>query len=424
MKISEENNIIKKSNDLINSQIKKLDVSSLRIVSLAIAQITTKDKSFQMQRIPVNKIINKSGSLYRKKINEFGKEEKLIDVITDNLMNKIIKVPLEDGGWLKYPFLDRCKYIPNKGFIEIRFSEDMKKFLLDLKGNFTKLNLEIIMRITSSYSIRLYEILKQYFQKDYYYKEFLLEDLYNHLGVKKSYRLWSKFKKRVLEVAQKNFKSHTDIVFTFEPYRKYGRSFTHIKFTFSKNEDYKQLDLPFDKETKVIEDESLSFNLKNELKLNQKQINEIITIRKEINGKHWKTWIEEKLVELKKTDISKKSSKYFYKCLINEKYGDPVGYSEAIKNVKDKKEIDKRNDEKELDKKIVASKETKIDNLTEKQKRDFKIFIENNATNSFNKKWNRSNQRIFIDLFIENIKKLNKSELKPISKILEIELKN
>jgi plasmid replication initiation protein len=173
-----------------------------------------------------------------------------------------------------YNFFSRCRYIEGSGSIDVQIHPDLKTYFLELKSNFTQFKIDTLMRIPSTYSYRLYELLKQYhqmyFDKSFNkaqkhnpkishlsiknYREFEIADLQEKLNINgehaPSYRSWGRFTEKVLQPAQKHFKQHTDLIFTYEGYKEYGRKFTHVRFTFSKNPGYQQMSLPLDNKPK------------------------------------------------------------------------------------------------------------------------------------------------------------------------------
>ena len=87
-----------------------------------------------------------------------------------------------------------------------------------------------MVKLKSSYAIRIYELLKQY--EKLHERTFLLTDLRKMLGVEDIYPAYGNFKQRVLVSAQKELKKKTDITFEIEEIKS-GRRVTKIKFLIS-----------------------------------------------------------------------------------------------------------------------------------------------------------------------------------------------
>ena len=170
------------------------------------------------------------------------------------LMSKVVKVvrPTEEGLMeLNTPIVVGMEHLiePNKNvedakFIDISFHPKMKPFLLSLQSHFTTYDVRNILRLPSSYSIRIYELLKQY--QKIGRRKFQVQELKEVIGVieeidlngkkkyKDNYPLYGNFKQRVLLKAQRDLKQYTDIHFTFDQIKR-GRSVAEIQFYIFQN---------------------------------------------------------------------------------------------------------------------------------------------------------------------------------------------
>ena len=115
------------------------------------------------------------------------------------------------------------------GIVKVRIDEDLAPYLFDLGQKFTQYLLYNILAMKSAFSVRIYELLKSYaFQKS---KTFDLEELKRLLMVEnvKSYNRFPDFRRKVLEKAQEEINSLTDITIYFETIKK-GKKIVKIKF--------------------------------------------------------------------------------------------------------------------------------------------------------------------------------------------------
>ncbi len=120
----------------------------------------------------------------------------------------------------------------------------MKPLLLQLQSKFTTYDVRNILGLPSTYSIRMYELLKQYERIGK--RTFNLLELKELVGAIEEYRegrkllykdhypLYGNFRQKVLLKAQRDLKKYTDISFTFEPIKK-GRKVDQIQFHIHKN---------------------------------------------------------------------------------------------------------------------------------------------------------------------------------------------
>jgi len=137
--------------------------------------------------------------------------------------------------------------------ILFEISPKMKPYFLNLTKNFTQYFFENIARLNSSFSIRLYELLKQY--SNIGKKKISIKDLRYFLNIDDDkYIKYNHFKTRVILSGKKEIKEKTDIYFEFEEI-KTGRRITAIEFFIFKNKVEKEV-----KKTKntVLEEDKAS----------------------------------------------------------------------------------------------------------------------------------------------------------------------
>ncbi|MBQ7704506.1 MAG: replication initiation protein [Selenomonadaceae bacterium] len=155
-------NDVYQSNPLINAR-KEFDALGMRIFLLGLRGINPHfsqndrffNDKFPMLFIPTAKLTELLGgnTVYLHELKE--RCEKIFDTIVE--LNK------EDGGFVLMHLFQKLEYKPNEG-LYLQFDELMRPYLLDLfesKG-YTKLDVEQIFQLTSTYATRLVELLLQY----------------------------------------------------------------------------------------------------------------------------------------------------------------------------------------------------------------------------------------------------------------------
>jgi plasmid replication initiation protein len=118
--------------------------------------------------------------------------------------------------------------------VTLKFSPDLKPYMLLLKEKFTQYQLANILSMKSKYSPRIYEILKCNEFKKQGYTEIELVELRRLLKAENIYPLYGDFKRRILIQAQKELNKLSDISFEFEEI-KTGRTITALKFYIKAN---------------------------------------------------------------------------------------------------------------------------------------------------------------------------------------------
>jgi len=230
------NNTIYKSNLLMNSLF-DLSLQEQRIVLILISMINPReDKDFRSYEMPVDmftKIVGVEGKAYHKEL----------DLITDKLMKRVFRIDDPDGGWLKINWLSSCRYKKGEGCIELEISAKLHPYLLDLKSHYTSYRLKNILPLRSGYSIRLYELLKQYETIGERYLG--VDEMRQMMEIEETeYKNYNDFKKKVILKAQKELLEKTDLCFDFKEKKKV-RKIIGIYFFIKRNvpEEDKTIDM-------------------------------------------------------------------------------------------------------------------------------------------------------------------------------------
>lgn len=137
-------------------------------------------------------------------------------------------------GWTIY---QRFQYDEIKNEVRFKFNDDMLPFLTQLTKNFTKLDFRNILNMTSRYSIRIYQFLKN-LRNASRQPEWDLAEFQAELDVPKSHKGWGLFRKEILEKAQKEINELTDLdILGFFPEKKFRKKVISFSIKFApKNE--------------------------------------------------------------------------------------------------------------------------------------------------------------------------------------------
>ena len=224
--------VIKKSNDLIEARY-KLTLEEQRLVLLLSSTIHKDDEDFKDYEIRVSDFVQMFGLEKRKAIY------KAVEDAARDLSGK--KIDLSNGkeriyaSWLSY-----VRYIEGSGVIQLRFDKSLKPYLLQLKNclhGFTQYNLATVINFKSTYSIRLYELLKmevwkaESSGKNEFEKSFEIEEYRRILGIeKKAYPIFANFRIRVIEPTVEEISEQTELNISETKYIKTGRKITGVTF--------------------------------------------------------------------------------------------------------------------------------------------------------------------------------------------------
>lgn len=216
--------VIVKANKLVQA---KMPLSKLehRIVALLISQLSKNDEEFEHQKLRINDLKAEadsptSGDLYRRATD-----------ICDSLLEKKISIKeTDEDGRRRYRgvnLMNECTYREGDGYIEAKFNDAMKEFLLQLKRRFTMYDKGHYVPLNSTYSMRVYELLKM--REKVNILRMTVEEFREILGVEEKYGRFSQLKYHVIKKSQEEIREKTDISFTFNVERE-GKSPKRIKF--------------------------------------------------------------------------------------------------------------------------------------------------------------------------------------------------
>ncbi|MFK8796018.1 replication initiation protein [Planococcus plakortidis] len=214
--------IVTQAHNLIEARHNNpLTVREQKIVLTMASMIEPNDEDFKDYRISIREFSEMLGLEGKTKYTE-------VKEISKELMSKTIEIPQEDGGWLLVHWISSAKYIKGEGVLELSFSPKLRPYMLQLKDHFTSYRLSNVLSLNSTYSIRLYELMKKWQKTGKWEKS--VEDLKLQFGVPEdSYKRYNHFKTRVLLRAVEEVNEKTDLFIKIREIKK-GRSVEKIEF--------------------------------------------------------------------------------------------------------------------------------------------------------------------------------------------------
>lgn len=127
-------------------------------------------------------------------------------------------------------WLSKVRTNKRSGIAHVKIDEDLAPYLFDLGQKFTQYQLYNVLAMKSSFSVRMYELMKSYeFRKSIIFDIDKLKKILMVENVK-SYNRFPDFRRYVLEKAQEEINELSDINITFEPITK-GRKVVKVMFT-------------------------------------------------------------------------------------------------------------------------------------------------------------------------------------------------
>jgi len=219
-----EDYLVTQKNELVEAHhIDPLSVSEQKVVLTMISMIEPADDDLKTYLLNVRDFAEMVGLKGESTYSEIKK-------ISKTLVSKVIEIPIGKKDWLVATWASSVRYRSNEGTVEFSFDPKLKPYLLQLKNQFTSYKLSNILNLKSTYSIRMYELMKKWQHLGRW--ECSVDDLRGILGAKyiKSYSVYGNFKNRVLSPAIVELNEKTDVQIGFNEIKK-GRSVERIEFT-------------------------------------------------------------------------------------------------------------------------------------------------------------------------------------------------
>lgn len=238
---------IARSNEFINGRY-HLTLLQTKILLLLCSQIQSGDEPGKIYTIPVSEVLKGTKS------NNY----QYIVTQARSLQGKTIEVQGEQKNGRQYydsvNLFYKVSYTKERsGNIYFVIHPDLKPHFLNLK-EYSKYLIDYVVGFKNEHSLRVYELLKEYWNKGQKKRTFSLKDFKILLGIADKYTTvnaagkkrhdWKNFRRRLLLKVQQDLERCADIVFEIEPLLK-GRMTVGFTLHISPNE--RKFTLPIDK---------------------------------------------------------------------------------------------------------------------------------------------------------------------------------
>ncbi len=150
-----ELDLVFQHNNLIEARY-KLSLQEKRLVLWLASQVNPDDKDFKEHVMRIKDFSKLVGISNDGMYSDFQS-------ITRRLMQRILTIrPIDGDGLIQIAWIGCAYYKFSAGTVALSFHPNLKPFLLELKNHFTAISLSDLMSLKSIYSIRIFELLKQY----------------------------------------------------------------------------------------------------------------------------------------------------------------------------------------------------------------------------------------------------------------------
>lgn len=219
---------VKVANEFISAQYKLtlLEFKAFLAITTVYDQKNAKDfyniLKFEFKDLAKSIGLNRETG-YTKKL------EKILTQLSDAKMRiqKRFDEDEEKEQWIVGHFLSSIEAMGD-GTIELVFDPKLIKYFTGLTERYTYLEIQTLLTFSSIYSIRIYNLLKQYKLKK---KTYSVEKLKEMLLITDKYKNFSDFKRYVIEPAIKDINVHSTMKVSYETNGMKGKKVTEITFT-------------------------------------------------------------------------------------------------------------------------------------------------------------------------------------------------
>lgn len=215
---------IVKSNKLINSR-NSFSLIQHRIILLMFARMKKGSEKFEWMEIPIKQVLGiKEGGRVK------GAQYRQVKEAAIQATQSAIYVE-ENGRWRSIPFI-QADGVDHANVIRMKFVEEARDLVLNLSGGYTDYLLKNVYTFKSPHSIRIYELMAQYFPK-IRVREMEIKHFKELLSLEKNYSSFSKLKKYVLDKAVDEINELSDLYLEYEVIRA-GRTPKRLYFTINR----------------------------------------------------------------------------------------------------------------------------------------------------------------------------------------------
>ena len=211
----------RQSHFLINAKY-TLTRGEVDLILTLLTVITKEDKDFKDYVFDIDDLSQK----YSRKLNSQQVQDSV-----EKLFSKSLKIEISKNQWRMFNWFSYFEY--NNGVITCRFDKALKPYLLEIKERFVISDLRMILPMRSSYSKRIYLLLKEYAKIGK--RTFNVRELQEMLVVPDSHKdRYNKFKVSVLQKAEIDINKFTDLEVELSE-KKLARKVVEVTYTIRKN---------------------------------------------------------------------------------------------------------------------------------------------------------------------------------------------
>ena len=157
LKSLSKNNLVTQANNLIEARY-SLSKNEQLILCAMISFISPDDKDFLVYKTSISEFINILGVDRKSALRE-------IENVIRRLLSRVIKIETPDG-WKMCQWVSLAEINKKEDTLLLRFHDELKPYLLDLKKRFTSFKFQEVVLLKSVYSIKIYQLLVEHHNRN------------------------------------------------------------------------------------------------------------------------------------------------------------------------------------------------------------------------------------------------------------------
>jgi plasmid replication initiation protein len=214
--------LVTKANAIVEASY-RLTLQEQRLVLFCVAQVDSRQSLEQQRTFTVEATpFRETFGLSSEKVYE-----ELKDAAVRLFERKVTLSDAQTGQETLLRWVSMIRYQNRRGRVVLNFSPEMLPFISALKDRFTSYPLESVARLSSTFAIRMFEVLAQYAGLGR--RQVTVEQLRRWLDCVDSYPRFSEFERWVVAPAVAQLNERTELRIRYDK-AKIGRNVSHFEF--------------------------------------------------------------------------------------------------------------------------------------------------------------------------------------------------
>ena len=230
-------NLVVKSNELITASY-AMTVNEQRLLLACISQIDSRQK-LEGDAVFTLTVEQARDLFYSRGDQRHAYRD--LQVAAERLFERKVRIDLGGNEELLTRFVQTVRFSHDVHKVELRFATGILPYLSQLEQNFTQYRLSNIVQLTSSYAIRIYELLVSWAGQGVLFKELEIDEFRDLLALDGKYQKISELKARVVAPALEQINDSTDFELDIS-FRKSRRTVKWIQLRFNRKAEVARAD--------------------------------------------------------------------------------------------------------------------------------------------------------------------------------------